>query len=241
MTFKKRLAVLSALTVVVAVALTVIFVNARMLTAAAAKPKTVSQEKMIALTFDDGPNPVTTPQLLKELEAAHAHATFFEIGKNVEKYPEVTKAVAADGNDVASHTWDHIDMTTLSASTAKNEVDKAADKIASITGKDLNFYRPPEGRHDATTLAAEPREVVTWSQDTGDWATKNTAETVHYATLNPHDGEIVLMHDIYPQTVAAVPEIIKTLRAKGYTLVTVSQLIAAHGGIHEHSSYMVTR
>lgn len=203
--------------------------------------KTKPREKMIALTFDDGPNPKTTPKLLEELQAAHVHATFFEIGKNVAQYPEITKALSDAGNDVASHTWNHIDLTTLTPISTKNEIDEAASEITKITDKNMPFYRPPKGRFDSAILKSESKEVVTWSQDTGDWATLDTETTIKYATLNPHDNEIILMHDIYPQTVAAVPAIIKNLEQRGYTLVTVSQLIENHGGFHEHQSYMKTK
>ncbi len=197
-------------------------------------------KKLVALTFDDGPNPITTPTLLAELKAANVKVTFFALGEEAQAYPNVIKAEAADGHEVASHTWDHKDLTTLSPAAQNQEIMSAHDLINSLSGQQTTIYRPPYGSYNDTTLAASPLSPVLWSADTNDWKyVGNTPIVVQNAVSSAHDGAIILLHDIDSWSVAAVPSIISQLKAQGYTFVTVSQMMAARpaGTVHNGKVY----
>ncbi|PCS01022.1 polysaccharide deacetylase family protein [Lactococcus fujiensis] len=188
-------------------------------------------KKLIALTFDDGPNPQTTPILIQTLANAGVSATFFPLGKQAQAYPKLIKAEAAGGNEVASHSWNHANLVNLTADKQKEEILSAHDLINSLSGQSTNFYRPPYGSYNATTLAQTNLAAVNWSIDTNDWRyVNNSAKVVQNAVTHAHDGGIILMHDIHSWSVAAVPQIIQELKAQGYTFVTVTQLLNSRVG-----------
>ena len=183
--------------------------------------------KCIALTFDDGPGP-TTEQLLKILRGAHAHATFFMIGIQVQQFPRVARDVVRAGDEVGDHTWDHPDLDTLSPQRVRWEIAKARTEIIHATGVAPRFLRPPYGSTGpmvGSVAGSLGLPQVLWDVDTQDWLFRDQARVRTNAVSAAFPGAIILMHDIYPSTVAAVPGIIKQLRAEGYTLVTVSQLV----------------
>lgn len=187
-------------------------------------------KKLIALTFDDGPNPTTTPQLLEILESKKVPVTFFALGENAQKYPDIIKQEAKNGHEVASHTWDHKDLQRLSVEEQKKEILNANQLINKITGQDISLYRPPYGSYNDNILKVTPLTIVNWSVDTNDWR-YNTSEPVIENALNyAYDGSIILMHDIHSWSVEAVPQIIDDLHKQGYTFVTVSTLIEIHSG-----------
>ncbi|WP_242359674.1 polysaccharide deacetylase family protein [Lactococcus petauri] len=187
-------------------------------------------KKLIALTFDDGPNPTTTPQLLDILESKKVPVTFFALGENAQQYPEIIAQEAKNGHEVASHTWDHKDLQTLSREEQKKEILNANQLINKITGQDVSLYRPPYGSYNEDILKLTSLTIVNWSVDTNDWR-YNTSEPVIENALNyVYDGSIILLHDIHPWSVEAVPQIIDTLHQQGYTFVTVSTLIETHYG-----------
>ena len=207
--------------------------------AAAAEKAKYANKKLIALSFDDGPGPVTTPKLLKILADNDVKATFFALGSQAQAYPDIIKSEAANGNEVASHTWDHKNLVTLTAAQQKKEILSAHDYINSLTGQNTNFFRPPYGSYNQTTLAQTNLAAVDWSIDTNDWKyVNNTPIVVQNAVNSAHDGAIILMHDIHSWSVDAVPQIIQQLKAKGYTFVTVSELLKAkEGGIEAGKVY----
>jgi peptidoglycan/xylan/chitin deacetylase (PgdA/CDA1 family) len=198
----------------------------------------LAHQKLIALTFDDGPNPDTTPGLLKILADNQVHATFFSLGQEAQSNPAIVKAESDAGNEVASHTWDHKDLVQLSPAAQKQEIQSAHDTITQITGKNVPLFRPPYGNYNTTTLAQTDLSAVNWSIDTNDWRYSTSAPVVANALSAAHPGAIILMHDIHPWSVAAVPQIIQNLKAQGYTFVTVSQLLEAQNGtIQPHQVY----
>lgn len=181
----------------------------------------------IALTFDDGPGP-HTQKLLGHLRRAGVHATFFMLGSQVEAYPKVASAVAAAGNEIGVHTWDHRDLTRLTPSQIDREIGSTVRIIRKDAGVSPRLLRPPYGAMNAHVHAAARRAglaLALWDVDTLDWKTRSTKKTVAAAVRGARRGSIILVHDIHPTTVAAVPAIIRKLRAKGYTFVTVSQLL----------------
>jgi peptidoglycan/xylan/chitin deacetylase (PgdA/CDA1 family) len=182
--------------------------------------------KCVALTFDDGPG-VSTGELLRVLSRAHVHATFFMLGIQVHAYPTLAKQVAAAGHEIADHTWDHKDLTQMSERKVKAEIARARAMILKVTGRAPQLFRPPYGSTTpevARLAGALGMPEVLWDVDTDDWLYRHAPVVQANAVNAAFPGAIILMHDIYPSTVAAVPGIIKQLRAQGYTLVTVSQL-----------------
>ncbi|MBW3084005.1 hypothetical protein KEM60_00188 [Austwickia sp. TVS 96-490-7B] len=179
--------------------------------------------KCVALTFDDGPGPQTN-QLLDTLEHAGVKATFFVVGQSVAAAPEVVRREIAMGMAVGNHTWDHRQLTELNAVKQQNEVDRTNQLLQSIIGTSPTMMRPPYGAFNAKTRALGS-SIVLWDVDTEDWKNRNTAVTTRRALATARNGSIILMHDVHPSTINAVPGIIAGLKQRGFTLVTVPELL----------------
>lgn len=192
-------------------------------------PVDCREAKCIALTFDAGPG-VNTPHLLDVLKEKKVHATFFLLGeKHVLKYPDTVRRIADEGHEVANHTWSHEILTDKKPGEIRAELEKTQDAIAKITGKKPRLMRPPQGRTD-DTVSEISKELglsqILWSATAKDYSTTDSALiTKRILDQASRDG-IILLHDIYKGTVPAVPGIIDALEARGYTLVTVPQLMA---------------
>ena len=184
-------------------------------------------DKVVALTFDDGPTPAFTPQVLAILARYHVPATFFEVGYEVAAHPELTRQVAAAGHMVESHTWDHADLTKVPASAWPGEVDRTGELIQSLTGRPVTCLRPPYGATNPSVVAlAGQRNLTTllWNADTEDWKLPGVNAIVTNALAGLRNGSIILMHDgggDRSQTVAALPTVIETVQARGYRLVPI--------------------
>ncbi|WP_409483156.1 polysaccharide deacetylase family protein [Arsenicicoccus dermatophilus] len=188
-------------------------------------PSTVDCRRLscVALTFDDGPGPYTA-RLLDELSAAGVRATFFTLGQNVQAQPDVVRRAVSAGMVVGNHTWDHRDLRRLDASQQRREVEDTDRVLGPILGAERpTLVRPPYGSFDATTKTLG-HPLVLWDVDTEDWKNRDVAQTTRRAVDGARAGSIVLMHDIHPSTVEAVPGIVRALQAKGLTLVTVPEL-----------------
>lgn len=184
-------------------------------------------KKCIALTFDDGPGPYTRT-LLRELATSKVHATFFLIGQNVAHYPGQVRAEVTGGHVVGNHSWTHPQLTSLSSAAIAREVDRTQAAIRRAAGFTPTLMRPPYGAvspHVLTVLGHRHLAAVLWDVDTEDWKNRSVRITTQRALEGAHPGAIILMHDIHPTTVQAAPGIIHALRARGYTLVTVPQLL----------------
>ncbi len=193
----------------------------------AARKVDCDKVKCVALSFDDGPGPYTRT-LLAHLADAKAPATFFLLGQQVETYPKVARAVARAGHEIGVHTWDHRDLTKLSPAQIDRELTSTIRVLRRDAGVNPRYLRPPYGAMDADVHASAKRSglaLVLWNVDTLDWLTRDTDKTVAAAVKRARRGSIILLHDIHPATVKAVPAIIRKLRAKGFTLVTVSTLL----------------
>lgn len=186
--------------------------------------------KKIALTFDDGPYPKTTPQFLAILKQEGITATFFMLGESVQHYPETAKMVADAGHEIGCHTTSHFNLRTKSSDVIETEVVGTAKQIEQITGKKPHVFRPPFGEYNQFVLkscAEGQMAMVCWSVDTNDWRRGSTAASIHDACLRQtHGGSVILMHDTHAKDLPALPGIIKDLKAKGYQFVTVSELMA---------------
>jgi peptidoglycan/xylan/chitin deacetylase (PgdA/CDA1 family) len=190
-----------------------------------------SSLKEIALTFDDGPNPLYTPQVLSILQRYNVPGTFFCIGRQVVAYPALEQRVAQAGEEIGDHTWNHPDLTKMSSSAIRAQINDTATAILWATGSRPDLFRAPYGAMNNIVLiqAAQLGFVtVAWSVDTQDWQRRGVESIVRVALNNATNGSIILMHDgggDRSQTVQALPQIITALHARGYTLVTVSQLL----------------
>lgn len=184
----------------------------------------------IALTFDDGPGPYT-PEVLSVLERFHVHATFFAIGKMLRYFSASTVREIKDGDVIGDHTETHPEMATLSAHDQHEELFEQIARIELLGGRRPVLFRPPYGSFNATTMR-ELRSLhllmVLWSVDASDYLQPGVPVIVQRALAGAHPGAIILLHDAggdRTQTVAALPTIIRDLRARGFRLVTVPQLL----------------
>ncbi len=191
------------------------------------------QERTVALTFDDGPDSVNTPIILEILKKEGIKATFFLLGQNIIKYPEIVKEIAREGHQIANHTWTHPDLRKLNNNYLLTEELLACSKeIERIIGEYPKVMRPPYGavRDDTIKLLGEKGwKIVNWSIDTFDWdQSQNSVEAIqHKVEKYIHPGAIILMHDGagMDSTVRALPGLIEKLRENGYTFRTVTQLL----------------
>ena len=185
------------------------------------------KKKCIALTFDDGPGPFTK-KLLATLARTHVRATFFMLGKQVHRYPKVARAVAVAGHSIGVHTWDHRSLPLLSNARIAWEINSTVRIIKKVTKTTPDLLRPPYGATNSRVALAAKRAhlgIALWNVDTLDWKYRNSARVTAAAVRDTRRGSIILVHDIHPTTVAAIPSVIERLRRKGYTFVTVEQLV----------------
>ena len=183
--------------------------------------------KCIALTFDDGPGEYTDT-LLDELKAKNVHVTFFLVGSSVATMPNIVKRAVAEGHAIGNHSWTHPDFPNLSDDEIADEVDRTSRAIKDATGLTTNLMRPPYGdTNDTVAKILKDRGMaqILWNVDTEDWKNLDSQITTQRALEGAQNGAIILMHDIHPSSVKAAPGIIDKLRAQGYTLVTVPQLL----------------
>jgi peptidoglycan-N-acetylglucosamine deacetylase len=184
----------------------------------------------IALTFDDGPGPYT-PGVLDVLERLHVHATFFEIGEMLRYFSASTLRELRDGDVIGDHTETHPEMATLSAHDQREELFEQIARVELLGGPRPVLFRPPYGSFNTTTmreLHAMHLLMVLWSVDTEDYQQPGVSVIVQRALAGAHPGAIILMHDAggtRTQTIAALPIIIRDLRAGGFRLVTVPELL----------------
>lgn len=199
------------------------------------KPEKVSSEKKkskkkksIALTFDDGPSSFTN-RLLDCLEANNAKATFFMVGTEIASFPDEVKRIAKLGYELGNHTYNHVDLTTLSAEEITSQIGRVDQALMELTGQGASVVRPPYGSINDASAASVGTPMILWSIDTLDWETLDVQNTVDTVMEQVEDGAVILMHDIYSTTVDAVEILIPRLIEEGYELVTVHELAAAHG------------
>lgn len=182
-------------------------------------------DKKIALTFDDGPHPKVTMQILKTLEKYEAKATFFVVGQEVEKHPEILKAVYKAGHEIGNHTFNHEKLTTLPPKEMKQQIQSTDTIIKSTIGQRASVFRPPYGSYDETITDQLNVPNVLWTIDTLDWKHRDPEKTVLSVKNGAKNGSIVLMHDIHQTTADALDEILATLQKQGFEFVTVSELL----------------
>ncbi|MFJ5611903.1 polysaccharide deacetylase family protein [Streptomyces sp. NPDC093221] len=199
-------------------------------------PVDCRKAKCVALTFDAGPS-VRAPQIMSILRKYHVHATFFTLGKNhVMKHPQMVRDMVAQGDEVETLTWSHQILTKISSSEIRKEITEGRDAVQKVTGVRPMLLRPPQGR-TSSKVTAIARDLgmaeVVWSANGQDYRTTDSALIAKRILQQTKPDGIILLHDLvdptnkgYNGTVASIAPIVSTLQARGYTFVTVSQLLA---------------
>ncbi|MBS4176755.1 polysaccharide deacetylase family protein [Lederbergia citrea] len=196
----------------------------------------VTEEKLIALTFDDGPHSTFTPQILDILAKYNAKATFFVIGEHAKKFPNIIKRQVKEGHEIANHSFTHYNPIKKGEA-LKKELRQTDDILYKITGTKPAFYRPVGGYYNdqiINTSVHEGYRVIMWSwhQDTEDWKRPGVNKIVSKVLSGHQPGDVVLFHDAggdRSQTVKALSIILPALEKEGYEFVTVSQLLQRTG------------
>lgn len=194
----------------------------------------VSEKKLVALTFDDGPGPYTE-RLLDEMKKRDVRATFFLLGTRVNSYPDLIKRMDAEGHAIGNHSNDHENLTTLSLSGVRSTMNKTAQKVKKILGYNPEVMRCPGGACNDTVKKYAKEAgipIAYWDVDTRDWESRNVDAImdVCFGKNGIKDGSIVLLHDIHETSVDASIKIMDRLIDEGYTFVTVPELIVAREG-----------
>ena len=184
---------------------------------------------MVALTFDDGPQPSVGNRIMDCLAQYGGKATFFMVGERVGSYKTEVQRMVAEGHEVANHTMNHKYLQKLGAAQIQAQVNQGNDAIQAACGVRPTLLRLPGGNHNATVLANAGMPMIQWNVDTLDWKTRNADKTVAAVLNHVKDGDIILMHELYGATGDAVARIVPELHKRGFQMVTVSQMAAAKG------------
>lgn len=185
----------------------------------------VKEAPRIAITFDDGPSPSWTGKLLDGLKERDVKATFFLIGENVKKSPELVKRESEEGHLVGNHTYHHVEITRIPDEKAKEEILMTNEAITEITGREVSYMRPPFGAWQKQLEWELDVMPVMWTIDPLDWTTSNVDEIVNKVVTQAKENDIILLHDCYESSVDAALRIIDVLQKEGFEFVTVDKLI----------------
>jgi peptidoglycan/xylan/chitin deacetylase (PgdA/CDA1 family) len=194
-----------------------------------------SSQKLVALTFDDGPDNYYTPRILDILHAKGVPGTFFMVGKQAKHFPNMVKRIVNEGNAIGNHSWDHPKLWTLSNDQVKQEILSTENTIQQITGRRTDLFRPPYGRvtpADVALIHDLGYRVIDWSVDTLDWKGTPAPTILQFVNKEISPGGIILEHCMtgHPGelngTLQALPQIIDRLHSQGYQFVTVQTLLA---------------
>lgn len=184
---------------------------------------------MIALTFDDGPNPSSTNRILDVLAKYNSRATFFVVGNRLRNYPETLQRIVREQSEIGSHTYNHKSLNLLTTKEIQKELAGVDDYLKELLNQDAATLRPPYGAVNDTVREAVNKPMIYWSVDTEDWKSRNTDKIVQHVLANVKDGDIILFHDLYDTTAAAIEILVPELIEQGYQIVTVSEMFQAKG------------
>ena len=182
------------------------------------------ERPVVALTFDDGPRRSTTGELLDGLAQRGAHATFFLVGEMLEGNGDLAERMAAEGHQIGVHTYDHVWLTELSAADFEKQVGRTRRLLTEMAGEGSYWLRPPYGGVDRGVEKRAGSPVILWSVDPEDWDDKNVTRIVEHIVSNARDGDIILLHDIYPSSVEAALQVVDRLQERGFLFATVEEL-----------------
>lgn len=179
----------------------------------------------IALTFDDGPHPYYTEQLLDGLQERGAKASFFVLGKQAQAYPELIKRMQDEGHLVGNHTYNHIQLGQGNREEFKEELIKTSEVLTELTGEETQYVRPPYGSWDKSFETELMMFPVLWTVDPMDWCSDDVSGIVQRVTKKTRENSIILMHDEYKSSVTAALQIVDILQERGYEFVTVDEIL----------------
>lgn len=196
------------------------------------------QDKVVALTFDDGPSPVWTPRILDVLKNSGVKATFFVLGVHVDRYPDVARRLVQEGHDIGNHTYDHHVLITYDPRRLENEIRLTDEAIRRATGVQTHYFRPPKAwltTGEKKLIKSLGYEIVLWSLNSKDWVTFDDKYMIKYLMEHVRPGDIILFHDSggafsteggdRDETVLAVMRLIERLKERGWKFVTVTELL----------------
>jgi peptidoglycan/xylan/chitin deacetylase (PgdA/CDA1 family) len=187
--------------------------------------------KRVALTFDDGPNPLYTPSILNELRRYDAHATFFLVGKMVQQFPDLTLQILAEGHELGNHSYTHPNLTRLTQSEIIAEVLRTRAVIKEVTGQQTYLFRPPGGNIDPFVkdqLRSLDYNIIYWNINAGEFRKNIPQEQAAQIIAKVHDGSILLLHNgLVDGTLNILPTLMAELHKRGFCFVTVSELMTA--------------
>lgn len=187
------------------------------------------QPKLLALTFDDGPRRATTSKLLEGLEQRGVQASFFLIGKQIEGNEDLIRQMADGGHQIGIHTFDHVELQNLSPAEVSRQLDSTRAALREILGDREFLLRPPYGFVGDGLPAQAGSPIILWSVDPEDWHNRNVQREVAHIVSHVQDGDIILMHDIFPESVDAALQVIDQLHQAGFAFVTVDDLFLSRG------------
>ena len=182
-------------------------------------------KKVIAFTFDDGPNNATTTKLLDGLSELDAKVTFFVLGSRVSNNAELIKRAYMEGNDIGSHTYSHRNLLKLNDKEIKDEINNTNDAIKNVIGVEPIYIRPPYGNTNEHIKSLTTMHTICWNIDSNDWRTKDRNKIKNQIVNDAKDGSIVLVHDIYEESVEGALLAMRELKKEGYEFVTISEMI----------------
>ncbi|MED3661137.1 polysaccharide deacetylase family protein [Ureibacillus sp. FSL K6-8385] len=192
----------------------------------ASKVTILTPKKKVALTFDDGPHPQVTKQILDILEKHNAKATFFMLGKQVEKNRDIALEVLNRGHEIGNHSYNHPVLTKQTTSQTAWQIDHTSKVIHDVTGEYPTVFRPPYGATNRMVESVVEIPVVLWTIDTYDWKYRDPNKLLPFVQAKLHDGAIILMHDIHQSTADGLESVLTYLEQEGYECVTVSEILA---------------
>ena len=181
--------------------------------------------KKIAITFDDGPHPYYTEQLLDGLKERGVKATFFVTGEHAELHPDIIKRMNEEGHLIGNHTYSHIQLGKNNREEFKQQLIKTNEIISEITGKEVLYVRPPYGTWDKTFESELNMFPVLWTVDPKDWCSDNVACITDKIVTKAGENDIILLHDYYESSVTAALKVVDSLQEKGYEFVTVEEIL----------------
>jgi len=184
-----------------------------------------TETKKIALTFDDGPHPYYTEQLLDGLKERDVCATFFVTGEHAELYPDIIERMKEEGHLIGNHTYSHMQLRTGSLDAFKEELIRTNEIISGITGEEVLFVRPPYGTWEKSLEAELNMFPVLWTIDPLDWCSDNADGVTRKVLSKAKENAIILMHDSYASTVTAALRVVDELQEQGYEFVTVDEIL----------------
>ena len=195
-------------------------------------------KKVVAITFDDGPSSKYNAKFLDVLARNKAHATFFMVGTMMQTCQKCVLDTYQSGNEVASHTYNHLNMKTSSIEDVNASIKKTDDLFYQITNDHIKYVRPPYGAYNKTTLENVDYPLILWNLDTEDWRYRDVDHIVNYVMENVSDGSIILMHELYETSLQALEILLPKLYAEGYQVVSVGELASLKDRVLEaHHAY----